>query len=156
MKSLLFTAILSLWKRSEQVLIKFVILLQVRLTHAQTFFRGVLRRRVQKNLHAHASTCPIKTLAIDFRKRENPYLHLFNARKNVNNSKKYKMSTEVRCRIYKDSVRPLGEMYCSVQVIIHQTTIFFKAYSLSIRRDEPELDCLAVAAKIAEIMQIGP
>jgi hypothetical protein len=42
MKSLLFTAILSLRKRSEQILIKFAILLQVRLTHAQTFFRGVL------------------------------------------------------------------------------------------------------------------
>ncbi len=41
MKSLLFTAILSLRKRSEQLLIKFAILLQVRLTHAQTFFRGV-------------------------------------------------------------------------------------------------------------------
>jgi hypothetical protein len=41
MKSLLFTAILSLRKRSEQILIKFAILLQVRLTHAQTFFRGV-------------------------------------------------------------------------------------------------------------------
>jgi hypothetical protein len=42
MKSLLFTAILSLRKRSEQILIKFAILLQVRLTHAQTFFRGVV------------------------------------------------------------------------------------------------------------------
>jgi hypothetical protein len=42
MKSLLFTAILSLRKRSEQILIKFAIPLQVRLTHAQTFFRGVL------------------------------------------------------------------------------------------------------------------
>jgi hypothetical protein len=41
MKSLLFTAILSLRKRSEQILSKFAILLQVRLTHAQTFFRGV-------------------------------------------------------------------------------------------------------------------
>ena len=41
MKSLLFTAILSLRKRSERLLIKFAILLQVRLTHAQTFFRGV-------------------------------------------------------------------------------------------------------------------
>jgi hypothetical protein len=41
MKSLLFTAILSLRKRSKQILIKFAILLQVRLTHAQTFFRGV-------------------------------------------------------------------------------------------------------------------
>jgi hypothetical protein len=41
MKSLLFTAILSLRKRSEQILINFAILLQVRLTHAQTFFRGV-------------------------------------------------------------------------------------------------------------------
>jgi hypothetical protein len=41
MKSLLFTAILSLRKRSEQILIKFAIPLQVRLTHAQTFFRGV-------------------------------------------------------------------------------------------------------------------
>ena len=41
MKSLLFTAILNLRKRSEQILIKFAILLQVRLTHAQTFFRGV-------------------------------------------------------------------------------------------------------------------
>jgi hypothetical protein len=37
----LFTAIFSLPKRSEQILIKFAILLQVRLTHAQTFFRGV-------------------------------------------------------------------------------------------------------------------
>ena len=37
MKSLFFTAILSL-----RILIKFAILLQVRLTHAQTFFRGVL------------------------------------------------------------------------------------------------------------------
>jgi hypothetical protein len=34
--------------------------------------RTARRRRVQKNLHAHASTCRIKTLAIDFRKRENP------------------------------------------------------------------------------------
>ena len=41
MKSLLFTAILSLRKHSEQILIKFAILLQVMLTHAQTFFRGV-------------------------------------------------------------------------------------------------------------------
>jgi hypothetical protein len=41
MKSLLFTAILSLRKRLEQILIKFAILLQVKLTHAQTFFRGV-------------------------------------------------------------------------------------------------------------------
>jgi hypothetical protein len=41
MKSLLFTAILSLRKRSEQLLIKFAILLQIGLTHAQTFFRGV-------------------------------------------------------------------------------------------------------------------
>jgi hypothetical protein len=41
MKSLLFTAMLSLRKRLEQILIKFAILLQVRLTHAQTFFRGV-------------------------------------------------------------------------------------------------------------------
>jgi hypothetical protein len=41
MKSLLFTAILSLRKRSEQILIKFAILLQVSVTHAQTFFRGV-------------------------------------------------------------------------------------------------------------------
>ena len=41
MKSFLFTAILSLQKRSEQFLIKFAILLQVRLTHAQTFFRGI-------------------------------------------------------------------------------------------------------------------
>jgi hypothetical protein len=41
MKSLLFTAILSLRKRSEQLLIKFEILLQIGLTHAQTFFRGV-------------------------------------------------------------------------------------------------------------------
>ncbi len=41
MKSLLFTATLSLRKRSERLLIKFAILLQVRLTHAQTFFRGV-------------------------------------------------------------------------------------------------------------------
>ena len=46
MKSLLFTAILSLRKRSEQILIKFAILLQVRLTHAQTFFRGVYFTRV--------------------------------------------------------------------------------------------------------------
>ena len=42
MKSLLFTAILSHRKRSEQILIKFAILLQVRVTHAQTFFRGVI------------------------------------------------------------------------------------------------------------------
>jgi hypothetical protein len=41
MKSLLFTAILSLRERSEQLLIKFAILLQIGLTHAQTFFRGV-------------------------------------------------------------------------------------------------------------------
>jgi hypothetical protein len=41
MKSLIFTAILSLRKRSEQLLIKFAILLQIGLTHAQTFFRGV-------------------------------------------------------------------------------------------------------------------
>jgi hypothetical protein len=41
MKSLLFTAILSLRKRSEQLLIKFAMLLQIGLTHAQTFFRGV-------------------------------------------------------------------------------------------------------------------
>jgi hypothetical protein len=40
MKSLLFTAILSLRERSEQLLIKFAILLQIGLTHAQTFFRG--------------------------------------------------------------------------------------------------------------------
>ena len=46
MKSLLFTAILSLRKRSEQILIKFAILLQVRLTHAQTFFRGVMLIRI--------------------------------------------------------------------------------------------------------------
>jgi hypothetical protein len=45
MKSLLFTAILSLRKRSE--LIKFAILLQVRLTHAQTFFRGVANKLLQ-------------------------------------------------------------------------------------------------------------
>ena len=44
MKSLLFTAILSLRKRSEQILIKFAIPLQVRLTHALTFFRGVSTR----------------------------------------------------------------------------------------------------------------
>jgi fumarate reductase subunit C len=43
MKSLLFTAILSIRKRSEQILIKFAILLQVRMTHAQTFFRSVPR-----------------------------------------------------------------------------------------------------------------
>jgi uncharacterized protein (DUF488 family) len=30
------------FERSEQILIKFAILLQVRLTHAQTFFRGVV------------------------------------------------------------------------------------------------------------------
>ena len=48
MKSLLFTAILSLRKRSEQILIKFAILLQVRLTHAQTFFRGVNVSNVAK------------------------------------------------------------------------------------------------------------
>jgi hypothetical protein len=48
MKSLLFTAILSLRKRSEQLLVKFAILLQVRLTHAQTFFRGV-------TIHWHAT-----------------------------------------------------------------------------------------------------
>ena len=46
MKSLLFTAILSNRKRSEQILIKFAILLQVRLTHAQTFFRGVPNTRL--------------------------------------------------------------------------------------------------------------
>jgi hypothetical protein len=46
MKSLLFTSILSLRKCSEQILIKFAILLQVRLTHAQTFFRGVALCRV--------------------------------------------------------------------------------------------------------------
>jgi hypothetical protein len=47
MKSLLFTAILSLRKRSEQILITFAILLQVRLTHAQTFFRGVICTLIQ-------------------------------------------------------------------------------------------------------------
>ena len=47
MKSLLFTAILSLRKRSEQILIKFAILLQVRLTHAHTFFRGVYLSTLQ-------------------------------------------------------------------------------------------------------------
>ena len=50
MKSLLFTAILSLRKRSEQLLIKFAILLQIGLTHAQTFFRGVPRSSVGKTL----------------------------------------------------------------------------------------------------------
>ena len=49
MKSLLFTAILSLRKRSEQILIKFAILLQVRLTHAQTFFRGVSSSSLEKS-----------------------------------------------------------------------------------------------------------
>jgi hypothetical protein len=47
MKSLLFTAILSLRERSEQLLIKFAILLQIGLTHAQTFFRGVVSSRLK-------------------------------------------------------------------------------------------------------------
>ena len=51
MKSLLFTAILSLRKRSEQILIKFAILLQVRLTHAQTFFRGVSVHRPVSSIY---------------------------------------------------------------------------------------------------------
>ena len=53
-----FTAILSLRKRSEQILIKFAILLQVRLTHAQTFFRGVVRgfmKTAHTNAHDHNS-----------------------------------------------------------------------------------------------------
>ena len=54
MKSLLFTAILSLRKRSEQLLIKFAILLQVRLTHAQTFFRGVRSTLDGFRRYAHA------------------------------------------------------------------------------------------------------
>ena len=54
MKSLLFTAILSLRKRSEQILIKFAILLQVRLTHAQTFFRGVPPSRAGNLANTHA------------------------------------------------------------------------------------------------------
>jgi hypothetical protein len=48
MKSLLFTAILSLRKRSDQLLIKFAILLQIGLTHAQTFFRGVRPTKASK------------------------------------------------------------------------------------------------------------
>ena len=55
MKSLLFNAILSLRKRSEQILIKFAILLQVRLTHAQTFFRGVMKIWLKGYFHAHVS-----------------------------------------------------------------------------------------------------
>ena len=57
MKSLLFTAILSLRKRSEQILIKFAILLQVRLTHAQTFFRGVVKSPAKtRAVFAHAQS----------------------------------------------------------------------------------------------------
>jgi hypothetical protein len=76
MKSLLFTAILSLRKRLEQILIKFAILLQVRLTHAQTFFRGVpsINLRHAKTAHAqylkshtskgeHQKTMPQSSLA---------------------------------------------------------------------------------------------
>ena len=58
MKSLLFTAILSLRKRSEQLLIKFAILLQVRLTHAQTFFRGVAFTRVFSFFTRHVRRRP--------------------------------------------------------------------------------------------------
>ena len=66
MKSLLFTAILSLRKRSEQLLIKFAILLQVRLTHAQTFFRGVIKWTsnyfgVEKHFSTHACLFRYKT-----------------------------------------------------------------------------------------------
>jgi hypothetical protein len=56
MKSLLFTAILSLRERSEQILIKFAILLQVRLTHAQTFFRGVGLHNLSSSIFFHYST----------------------------------------------------------------------------------------------------
>jgi hypothetical protein len=71
------------------------------------------------------------------------------------------MSTEVRCRIYKELCPPARRnvLFSAVQkVIIHQSDSLFKAYSLSIRQDKPELDCLAigVAVEIAEIMQIGP
>ena len=38
-------------ERSEQILIKFAILLQVRLTHAQTFFRGVYQGLPQLARH---------------------------------------------------------------------------------------------------------
>ena len=62
MKSLLFTAILSLRKRSEQLLIKFAILLQVRLTHAQTFFRGVDFRSLYQGLLIFHAPCTKKIL----------------------------------------------------------------------------------------------
>jgi hypothetical protein len=116
-----------------------------------------LRRRVQKNLHARVSTCPIKTLAIDFREGKSP--HTFSTRTNVNNSKKYKMPTQVRCRIYKGLCPPSKRnvlFNAEGDYTVHQSDSFFKAYSLSTRRDKPGLDYLAVAAEIAEIMQIEP
>ena len=68
MKSLLFTAILSLRKRSERLLIKFAILLQVRLTHAQTFFRGVVMDGFCRYAHARVIT-DFKNMA-DYMKSE--------------------------------------------------------------------------------------
>jgi hypothetical protein len=62
MKSLLFTAILSLRKRSEQILIKFAILLQVRLTHAQTFFRGVDNKLLEQLVTSLLSSTTLQHL----------------------------------------------------------------------------------------------
>jgi hypothetical protein len=63
MKSLLFTAILSLRERSEQLLIKFAILLQIGLTHAQTFFRGVDWMMTHFKLAEHAQLIIFRPVA---------------------------------------------------------------------------------------------
>ena len=69
------------------------------------------------------------------------------------------MSTKVRCRIY-NGLCPTARrnVLFSAEGDYTPKRFSFLRYIVCpcIRRDKPELDCLAVAAEIAEIMQIGP
>jgi hypothetical protein len=73
------------------------------------------------------------------------------------------MSTDVRCRIYEGACPPASRNVLfsaendyapkRFSLIRH---IVCPSDEISLNHQWPELDCLAVAAEIAEIMQIGP